>query len=107
MPLCVTTTPLGARLQTGGVDDVGGVMGTERPGALGVRGVPLRALRQCADRVRMIKQELSDTLRQPLGDPGAGQDTGRLGVPEQRAQPLHRVPRIQGQIRRPGFEDAQ
>ena len=70
--------------RAGGVDDVGGVVGTQRLGALGVRGVPLRALSQCADRVRVIKQELSDTLRQPqpLGDPGAGQDTGRLGVPE-------------------------
>ena len=102
-----TTTPLGATGRTGGVDDVGGVVGTERPGALGVRGVRLRALSQCADRVGLIKQKLSNTLRQPLGDPGAGQDTGRLGVPEHIAQPLHRVLRIQGQIRRPGFKDTQ
>ena len=82
-------------------------MGTERPGALGVRGVSLRALSQCADRVRVIQHEPSETLRQPLGDPGASQDTGRLGVPEHVGQPLRRILRIQGQVRRPGFKDGQ
>src|ERR1700716_1603383 len=49
--------------RTRGIDDIGGVVGTERPGALDGRGVGLRALSQCAGRIGVIKQELSNTLR--------------------------------------------
>src|SRR5215472_15793133 len=59
--------PLGCTGRAGGVDDVGGVVATERLGALGLRGVSLRALSQCAGRLGVIKDEPSDTLRQPLG----------------------------------------
>ena len=84
-------------------------MGTERLGALGVRGVGLRTLGQCTSSLRLIKQELSDTLRQPQPLSGLNicQDTGRLSVPEHIGQPLRRVLRIQGQVGGPGFEDPQ
>src|ERR1700716_2932799 len=42
--------------RTRGIDDIGRVMGTERLGALGVRGVRLEPLSQCADCVGVIKQ---------------------------------------------------
>src|SRR5208337_3053343 len=93
----------------GGVDDVGGVVGTERPDALGIRGVGLRALGQCPRRLGVIKQELSNTLRQPqpLSDLNVCQNAGRPSVPQHIGQPLHRVVRIQGQVSRPSFEDSQ
>src|SRR5215469_4742741 len=77
---------LGLSGRTGGVNGVGGVVGTERQGALGVRGVSLRALSQCAESVRGIKQEMCNTVRQPqpFSNLNVCQDTRRLSVPEHR-----------------------
>src|SRR5215471_7622224 len=57
--------PLWRTGRAGGVNDVGRVVGTEWPSAFGVRRVGLWALSQCAGRLGLIKQELSDTPRQP------------------------------------------
>src|SRR5215469_18898148 len=65
---------LGRTGRTRGVNDVGGVVGIERLGAFGVRGVGFRALSQGAGRFGVINQELSNTPRQSLSDRGAGQD---------------------------------
>src|SRR5580692_9632386 len=74
--------PLWRTGRTGGVDEVRGVEWTERPGALGVRGVSFRALSQYASRLGVIKQQPSDTLWQPLGGPSVSQDIGRPSVPQ-------------------------
>ena len=44
---------------------------------------------------------------QPLGDPGSGQHTGRLGVLEHIGQSFSRVIRIQREISGTGFEDGE
>ena len=82
MPAWVHDHALGRAGGAGGVDDIGRVLRSERPDALGVRRVVVGGLGDCGATVGTVEQdERRRTGRQPALQGDRRQHQRRFGVP--------------------------
>ncbi len=93
----------------GGVDRVGGVERGQRAGAVRVRRVGCRPVREDRDGPRIVEDQARGAvaLRQPRQHvPGRDQQGGR-GVGEQMGDAVRRVSGVHGHVGRAGLQDGE